>query len=145
MSVKTELAKSLHAEGCNCAQSVFGAFAEDYDIDTETAIKLGSALGGGAHIGEICGAASGAALVVAAKYGNELPGDLAAKRECKIKTAEFMDEFRRRFGAMTCRELLGFDMNSDEGHERFVNTNTWGTNCGNYVEGAVTILEELGY
>ena len=44
---KAQLACQLKAEGYNCAQAVFAAFAEDYGIDKATAVRLTAGLGGG--------------------------------------------------------------------------------------------------
>lgn len=56
---KAERARELFLEGCNCAQAVFLAFAED-KLDRETALKIASGFGGGmAGMRDVCGAVSG--------------------------------------------------------------------------------------
>ena len=53
---KAERARELFLEGCNCAQAVFLAFAEE-KLDRETALKIASGFGGGmAGMRDVCGA-----------------------------------------------------------------------------------------
>ena len=69
-----EKAAELFLEGYNCAQAVFGAFCEDYGIDFETGMRLTSSMGGGmGRLREVCGAFSGAVMVLGAAFVCELP------------------------------------------------------------------------
>ena len=53
---RAERARDLFFEGCNCAQAVFLAFAEDR-MDRDTALKIASGYGGGmAGMRGVCGA-----------------------------------------------------------------------------------------
>ena len=59
---KAERARELFFEGCNCAQAVLLAFAEE-KMDRETAMKLSSGFGGGmAGMRNTCGTVSGLAM-----------------------------------------------------------------------------------
>ena len=49
--------------------SVVVVFREEYGLDRESALKLCSGLGSGFRLGELCGAASGAALAIGLKHG----------------------------------------------------------------------------
>ena len=44
---KADKAQELFMSGYNCAQAVYCAFAEDFGMDAETALKVSSGLGGG--------------------------------------------------------------------------------------------------
>ena len=56
---RAERARDLFFEGCNCAQAVFLAFAEDR-MDRDTALKIASGYGGGmAGMRGVCGAVNG--------------------------------------------------------------------------------------
>lgn len=95
-----EKAVALFATGLNCAQSVYCAFAEELGMDAETAAKVSSGLGGGVgRLREVCGAVTGATLVLGMKYGP----DKAAVYE---KVQEFAAVFRKEMGSIVCRELL---------------------------------------
>ncbi|MDR0906427.1 MAG: C-GCAxxG-C-C family protein [Oscillospiraceae bacterium] len=146
MSEKTELAASISANGFNCAQAVFAAFAEDYDIDAETAMKIAATFGGGMRSGEVCGAATGALMAIGAAKGHYIQGDTGAKADSGARTVQFMREFRERNGGcLLCRELLGIDTSTPEGREIFVRDQTYKTKCKGFIETAVAILEEQGY
>ena len=145
MSEKLEHAESVFAADFNCSQAVFAAFAEDYDIDEETALKIASAFGGGMRCGEVCGAATGALMVIGAARGHYIPGDAGAKADVGARGKQFMAEFRGRNGCLLCRDLLGIDPSTPEGHEVFVANPEYKEKCFGFVRGAVEILEELGY
>ena len=99
-------ALKLNSQGCNCAQAVSGAHCERYGVDQATVMRLASGLGGGLRCGEVCGAASGAVLVIGLRHGFSIPVDQKAKENCAKRTVAFMEAFKKRFGALTCRELL---------------------------------------
>ena len=95
-----EKAVALFATGLNCAQSVYCAFAEDFGMDAETAAKVSSGLGGGVgRLREVCGAVTGATLVLGMKYGPD-------KTAVYEKVQEFAAIFKQEMGTIICRELL---------------------------------------
>ena len=145
MSAKEELATSRFGEGFNCAQSVFSVFCEDYGLNKDTALKTACGLGSGFRSGEVCGAVSGAVLVIGLKYGHCDAGDAVAKANCYKKTEEFLDVFRQKNTSIVCRDLLGLDVSTDEGREQAQERNLFRTKCDDLVRIAVLILEELGY
>ncbi|MDR3277735.1 MAG: C-GCAxxG-C-C family protein, partial [Oscillospiraceae bacterium] len=119
-----------------------GAFCGDYDLDAETALRLACPLGGGMRCGEVCGALSGALLVVGLKHGHYLPGDGGAKENCYARTAEFVRAFREKHGAVRCRDLLGMDISQPGGREVARDAGLLETVCAKLIEDAVTSLEE---
>lgn len=103
---KSEKSMNIRAKGSNCAQAVFAGFCEDYGIDLSAALKLTAGFGAGMNCGEICGAASGGVLVLGLRYGNSDPSDKEQKKFCGKKTKEFLDIFKQKYSALTCREIL---------------------------------------
>lgn len=104
---KAERAKQLFCEGCNCAQAVFLAFAED-TLDRETACRLAAGFGGGmAGMREVCGAVSGMFLAYGLLRGSADPTDRAAKTHSYEQLRQLAAEFERRNGSIICRQLLG--------------------------------------
>lgn len=101
-------AGELFLEGYNCAQSVFTAFCHRFDMDEETAKKVSAGLGGGVgRMREVCGAVSGAAMVIGSLVA-PVKGD---DKESKMKNYELVREFSERFkgrhgGTVICREML---------------------------------------
>ena len=138
---KCEMAEQFFGEGFNCGASVLACFCEDYDLDLELALKLAGGLGGGCTDGEICGAASGGVLAVGLKHGPYIKGDKGAKANCHAKTAQYIEAFKQKHGALTCRDLLedkpkGDDEESVRERRQF---------CLGLVKSAVETLEGLGY
>ena len=104
----TKSAEELFKEGYNCAQAVFCAHCEEFEIDLETGAKLASAFGGGmGRMREVCGALSGLFLLLGLKEGYSDPKDNEGKKELYTKVQELAGEFRDEFGSIICKELLG--------------------------------------
>ena len=97
---KEEMAENLFVSGLNCAQSVFCAFAEDFGMDLETAKKVSCGLGGGVgRMREVCGAVTGASLVLGLRHGPD-------KMAVYPKVQEFCAAFKEACGSIICRDLL---------------------------------------
>ena len=106
-----ERAVELFHEGYNCSQSVFTAFAHRFNIDEETAKKISAGLGGGVgRMREVCGAVSGAAMVIGSICSAEDGKDNENKQKNYELVREFADRFIKRNGSIVCRELLGLDV-----------------------------------
>lgn len=97
---RIEKAEALFLGGCNCAQAVFAAFADELGLDEETAKRVSCGLGGGVgRMREVCGAVSGAAMVLGARAGGD---KMAAYPEIQ----RFCAAFKGETGSIVCRELL---------------------------------------
>ena len=138
MSDKTENAKEIFLQGRNCAQAVLATFCEQYGLQKEQAICLAGGFGGGARSGELCGAVSGAIMVIGLKYGKDKP-------TCNQKTAEFIKAFKTKNDSIVCRDLLGYDISTEIGMNEANEKGLFKTTCVDMVTDAVHLLEELGY
>lgn len=97
---KVESAEMLFVSGLNCAQSVFCAFADEFGMDLETAKKVSCGLGGGvSRLREVCGAVTGATLVLGMRHGPD-------KNDVYPKVQDFCARFKEKCGSIVCRELL---------------------------------------
>jgi len=97
---KEDKAEELFTNGCNCSQSVFTAFADEFGLTEEMAKRLSCGLGGGVgRMREVCGAVSAAAMVIGARLG---PDKMAAYPAIQ----EFCAKFKAEFGSIVCRDLL---------------------------------------
>ncbi len=106
-----ERAVELFKEGFNCSQSVFTAFAHRFDIDEETAKKISAGLGGGVgRMREVCGAVSGAAMVIGSITSATDGKDSDGKQKNYELVREFAERFTKRNGSIICRELLGLEV-----------------------------------
>ena len=107
---KAKLAGELFMQGYNCSQSVIAAWAEEIGLDMETALRLSSGFGGGmGRLREVCGAVSGAVMILSWKYGYTDGTDQAAKAEMYKLIQAFAARFKEEngFDSIVCRELLG--------------------------------------
>lgn len=135
---KSQTAVELFLNKCNCAQSVFSVFCEEYGLDLETAQKIACGFGSGVRTAEICGAVSGAVMVIGLKYGK-------SKELCNVKTLEYINTFRTKNKAIVCRDLLQCDIAVPDGREKAVRDNLFQTICVDLVVSSIQILEDLGY
>jgi C_GCAxxG_C_C family probable redox protein len=138
------LALSLFEQGFHCAQSVLGAYA-GARLSEEAALKMGAALAGGSTVGGECGAVAAAYLVLGLKHARTVPvfGDVEKEQELFHRIRAFVEEFRGRHGAITCRELLGVDVFTAEGLAEGRQRGLFRDRCPCYVRDAITILESL--
>ena len=102
-----KIAEELFREGYNCAQAVLIAFSDVTGLEKETAARLASSFGGGlGRMREVCGAVSGAAMVLGLCKGYSDPTDPAAKKAHYHLVQEFARRFKEQNGSIVCRELL---------------------------------------
>jgi len=128
----------------SCAQSVFTAFADPADVDRETALRLAAGFGGGlARTGETCGAVTGAVLALGLRHCGRPATTPESKRASYPAVREFLARFRALHGAVTCRELLGVDISTEEGMERARGQDLFRCRCPGFVRDAANIVEEL--
>jgi C_GCAxxG_C_C family probable redox protein len=142
---KQEQAKELYANQYNCAQSVFGVFCQENGLENEIAFKLANGFGGGIRAGELCGALSGAIMVIGLKCGFFKEKDLEQKAYCNRKAYEFYEKFKQANGTVLCREILGADIACPEDHNIPAVKELHKIICPDIVAGAVTILESMEF
>lgn len=140
---KTEKALDLFSNNFNCSQSVFTAFAPDFGIDEDLALKLSTSFGGGARNGEICGAVSGALLVIGLKYGHYQSDNSEQKSKAYAISVEFTKRFKEANKSIVCRDLLGYDLTVPEEMACIKEKGLFGDICPKMVKSAVQLLEEI--
>jgi C_GCAxxG_C_C family probable redox protein len=145
MSSKSEEAIATFKGGFNCSQSVLSVFCEEMGLDKETAAKIASGFGGGiAHMGETCGAVSGAIMAISLKRGMSLAGKPYLSNDVVYGlTGDFTKEFIKRNGSLKCRDLLGVDLNDKEAYAEARKKGLFYSVCPKYVSDAVEILGGL--
>lgn len=113
-SIYAQKAMDLFKEGYNCAQAVFLAFEDKYNIDHKTALMLSSSFGGGmGRLREVCGAVSGMFMVAGVLYGYDDVKDYEAKKLHYERIQLLAKEFELRSGSIVCRQLLGLGEGKD--------------------------------
>ena len=140
-----EKARSLFLEGYNCSQSVFTAFCDRFGIDEEAAKKISAGLGGGVgRQREVCGAVSGAAMVLGCIAAPTDGSDSEGKAKNYELVRVFSDRFRERHTSIVCREILA-DKVKNKGARPDERTAEYYKNrpCLKAVEDAAEILTEM--
>lgn len=123
--------------GFSCAQSIFAAYSSIFGVDEKTALKIASAFGGGiARMGNICGAVSGALMVIGLKFGPD-------KEQAYSVARKFVEEFKAANGSILCKELLGYDISTEEGLQKARQEKVFKSVCPRYLKDSSQILEEL--
>ncbi len=136
-------AVQYYENGYMCSQAVFAAFAEQFGITEKQAFQIGACFGGGMNKGEVCGACTGALMVLGMKYGQFDLNDTASRAKGGAMAVKFLDEFEKRKGSYVCRDILGCDLRTDEGRSFARSNGLFRTLCPEMVRTAAEILTEL--
>lgn len=100
--------------GYNCAQSVYMAYADLFELDSTLAATISAPFGGGmGRLREVCGACSGMFLVAGLAVPVATPKDREAKAANYKLVQELAAEFKAENGSYICRELLGLTCHTD--------------------------------
>jgi C_GCAxxG_C_C family probable redox protein len=85
---------------------MLAGFGEPFGLTRDHAFKIARAYGAGMGTGGICGAVTGAYMIL-----GFLVGEDQEERRARFKTYELVGEFTRRFearrGSLVCKTLLG--------------------------------------
>lgn len=85
----------------NCAESVIEAY--NLHFNDNLPISLGSAMGGGATIGSLCGAVNAGVLILGHLFGrNSEKEENKARKICST----FIEEMEKKLGSLDCDVLL---------------------------------------
>ena len=142
---RVEYALSLFKSGYNCAQSVFAAYADLLGMDTETALKMSSAMGGGiGRMREVCGTVSAMAMLAGLKEGNADPENEQAKEHIYALVRRMSALFKEQQGTIICRELLGIE-GMEESAKPSIRTPEFYASrpCGRIIACAAEIIEDV--
>lgn len=127
----------------HCSQAVLAAFAEECGITEEQALKLGACFGSGMRKGEVCGACTGALMVLGLLYGHYVENDTPSKMRANQVNDTLMERFAKVCGSYKCNELLKCDISTKEGIEFAKENRLFTEFCPRMVANAVDILEEI--
>ncbi len=137
---KWEEALAYNNKGYNWAQSVFAVFANDLNLDKKQALALSSSFGGGVHHGGLCGAVLASTSAIGLLYGNSDSKELEKKKNCKIKTEEFLNKFISLNQQTTCENLLGYNFSKLSSDEQLNKKEEKKCKCQKYIKDCVQLL-----
>jgi len=140
---RTDDAARLFREGHACSQAVLLAWAPEFGLDPGQAARLSAGFAAGMRLGEACGAATGALMVL----GLALCGDDCVTREGRsvvaAANATFAERFRARTGALDCPDIIGCDLRTPDGAATARDQELFASKCAPAVRVAVEILEDM--
>ena len=140
---RKERALQCFAEHLHCSQSILAAFSEECGITEEHAFRLGSCFGSGMRKGSVCGACTGALMVLGLMYGETRAGDQEGRQRTNELNDLMMDRFSEVNGSYLCNDLLGCDIRTPEGVQYARDHHLFTEFCPKMVASAVDILEEI--
>ena len=141
---KEEVAISSFNSGYNCTQAVLTTFSEQYGLDQATALRISCCFGGGmGMMAGVCGAVSGAYMVLGLRYcssGNDIQ---SSKEDAYSMIRQFTDRFKERHGSIICKEILGCDISTEDGMHKAMDEGLFESVCSDFVRDSAKIIEAL--
>ena len=143
MKNKRDTAVEYFSQKMHCSQAVLAAFSEECGILEERAFKLGSCFGSGMRKGEVCGACTGALMVLGLLYGQSHIGDQDERQRSNRINDLLMERFKKANGSYICNDLLGYDVSTPEGAQKAREDGLFTDFCPKMVASAADILVEI--
>ena len=140
---RKQKAVDYFSQKLHCSQSVLAVFAEECGITEEQALRLGSCFGTGMRKGEVCGAVTGALMVLGLLYGQKKAGDAEGRQTSNKVNDLMMDRFKEKCGSYICNDLLGCDVTTSEGIQYCRDNKLFTDFCPKMVAVAVEVVEEI--
>jgi C_GCAxxG_C_C family probable redox protein len=141
---KVEATVSCFRKGFTCSQAILSTYGGEFGLERETALKLASGFGAGmGRLGEVCGAVTGALLVIGLKHGQTEAKDKETKEKTYARVRDFSSRFKARHGSLLCRELLSCDLGTAEGMALARQKGYFTEICPRFVRAAAEILEDV--
>jgi C_GCAxxG_C_C family probable redox protein len=116
-----ENAVGLFDSGFNCAESVLLALSEQFHQESPIIPRIATGFGAGVgRFGQICGALSGAVMVIGLLKGCDKGKEEKEKRNAAYKSVrQMIKAFEEEFGSSQCRVLTQCDLQTQEGKEKY--------------------------
>ena len=143
MNSRIEQAVEKFEKGFNCSQAVLSSYSKQFDLNCEKAYKVATGFGGGMRMGDICGAVTGAYMVLGLKYGNVTAEDQEEKAKTYEKVEEYTKRFKARNDSVICKDLLGCDVGTAQGRKEAQDKGLYTSICPRLVQDAAEILEQV--
>lgn len=138
-----EKALAYFSDKFHCSQSVLAAYADEIGLTEAQALRIACCFNAGMRRGAVCGACSGALMVLGALYGQADQHDLDSRAHANELTDRFFSRFRELNGTYICNEILGCDISTPEGAAYAKSQGLFTTTCRDMVALAVDVLEEI--
>ncbi|MGD1005431.1 MAG: C-GCAxxG-C-C family protein [Methanoregulaceae archaeon] len=141
---RADEAVALFQQGYSCSQAVLAVFAKDFGLDRNIAFRISQGFGAGiAYNDDVCGAVSGAIMVIGLRYGRTKVDDIASKEKTYAVVSEFLREFKKRNNSVTCTGLLGYNLSDPSQFAEVKKKNVVRSRCPIFVREAVELVVKL--
>ncbi|MDO5755001.1 MAG: C-GCAxxG-C-C family protein [Tissierellia bacterium] len=114
----------------NCNQKVLSHFCESKDL-----IHAGALFGSGMRLASVCGAYTGALMVLGVKLSED--GDVNSAYKI------FDEEFTSRVGCRNCFDILGKDATKPDERQALIEEGIIPNRCNHAIETAIDIIENI--
>ena len=135
-----ELALKYFNMKYHCSQAVLAAYSDLTKLSVDESLKLGSCFGSGMRQGEVCGAATGALMVLGLMFGYTDPN---SKEQSNRINDKFLKRFKEVNGSYLCNELLKCDIRTIEGINYARSNNLFTELCPKMDLSATLIIDEI--
>jgi C_GCAxxG_C_C family probable redox protein len=137
-----ELSMKYIDDGFLCVGAVLKTLAEMKSIESEYIPSIATGLGAGvARTSQICGAVSGAILGLGLWFGRNEP--ISSETRPYWYSRYFIDRWLDTHPDSTCTGLLGVDIDTEEGINKFNENDYWVNKCQVYVRDAVALAVDI--
>ena len=142
-SIKNEALKRFRS-GFNCSQSVLSPLAGELEADVAFLEKVSSGFGGGmGHIQATCGAVTGSFMAISLYCGKKYADNDRRTTEAYSLIKKFDAEFKELHGSTICKDLIKYELDSEEEHRKLVDNNVFELVCEKCIADSVDILSRL--
>lgn len=122
--------------------AVLLAVCQEFEIENNINPQIASAFAGGiGNTGSVCGAVVGAVMAIGLKLDQKDTMEEALQNLTVAR--DFRSRFEAEVGSISCRELTGLDLTTDEGLKKLMSSDTPQTVCFPAVGAAYRIVVEL--
>jgi len=142
MSKPTE-AVDLFLAGHACSQAVLAAYAPALGLDLDVATRIAAPFAAGMRLGEVCGAATGAFMVLGLALCTEDCIVREGRATIAAAISEFAGKFQERCGSLDCPDIIDCDVRTPEGVKMALEKGLFVTKCAPAVRAACEILQDM--
>jgi len=144
MGEKAKEALELFKGGHFCSQAVLMPFCEKLGMDRQTAMKVASGFGGGmGRMGEVCGAVTGAFMVLGLDAWTAETPSPDEKNKVVQRIRKFAELLKSSHGSILCKDLLdGCVIGTPEGNRQATERGLFLSVCRPLVEEVGEMLEQ---
>lgn len=139
LTLHTTATNMLYEMRGNCAQAIFATYGPQIGgkkLDNDLCMNIASTFGGGINrTGNVCGAITGALMVLGFSYGENI------QKVTRISN-QFIDEFKSIHGSIICRELIDDDLFNIEDLKKAFQEGAF-NKCVKCVDDSARLLEKL--